>query len=124
MIAPHISQERIGVAIADWKLSAADESILVAVDVGIRPFVRVLLAGGFETHESCQGGDGHAFPEPTVTFYGNKSEGYRAVAWLQSNGIEPMALRRFWHLLDGDLTGPNWEITFRALPPATESEGR
>lgn len=36
-----------------------------SLDDGIREAVRVLAQAGVETFESCQGGDGHAYPEPT-----------------------------------------------------------
>ncbi len=36
------------------------------LDPGISEFVAVLQSKGVETYESCQGGDGHAFFEPTI----------------------------------------------------------
>jgi len=36
-------------------------------------------AVGVEMIEFCEGGPGHAFPEPTVRLAGGKSEGYRAL---------------------------------------------
>ena len=50
------------------------------LDVGIREIVETLIAHGVETFESCQGGEGHAFPEPTVRFEGDTSEGLRALS--------------------------------------------
>ena len=40
-----------------------------------------------ETFESCQGGAGHAYPEPTVRFFGEKAAGYRLR--LPSHALEP-----------------------------------
>jgi hypothetical protein len=37
------------------------------LDPGIAEYVRVLLAQGVETFESCQGGPGHAYTEPVST---------------------------------------------------------
>jgi len=51
-----------------------------ALDPGIEQAVVILIAAGVETFESCEGGPGHSFPEPTVKFSGDRSEGYRAVA--------------------------------------------
>lgn len=65
-----------------------------------------------ETFESCEGGIGHAFPEPTVRFHGDHSEGYRAVAAAMQAGLPVAELRRVWPVLDGELTGPSWELTF------------
>jgi hypothetical protein len=50
------------------------------VDKGIAEEVRILRENGIETFESCEGGNGHSFPEPTVRFHGEKSEGFRALA--------------------------------------------
>lgn len=81
------------------------------LDVGIRDFVECLCAGGVETFESCEGGDGHAYPEPTVRFYGPQSEGYRATGIALASGFRVKELRRVWPLLEGELTGPYWELT-------------
>lgn len=84
------------------------------LDHGIEKAVRLLQAGGIETFESCEGGDGHAFPEPTVRFYGTPEAGWRAVAVCLASGLPVLALRRAWYLLDtNEPTGPHWEITFR-----------
>src|SRR5258708_6005453 len=50
------------------------------LDAGIREIVIVLVANGVETFESCEGGDGHSFPWPTVRFEGSTSEGLRALS--------------------------------------------
>jgi len=74
--------------------------------------VKVLRDAGIETYESCQGGRGHAYPEPTVRFFGDRSEGFRAVAVAWGHGLPAYSLRRFWRILDGELVGPSWELTF------------
>src|ERR1019366_595019 len=84
------------------------------LDRGIRKAVEILQASGIETFESCEGGLGHAYPEPTVRFYGTPEAGWRAVGICMANGLPVMSLRRVWDILDGnEPTGPNWEITFR-----------
>ena len=50
------------------------------LDVGIECEVMVLRDAGVEMFESCEGGPGHAYPEPTVRFHGSPAEGYRATA--------------------------------------------
>jgi hypothetical protein len=82
------------------------------LDQGIAHYVHVLVEHGIETYESCEGGEGHAFPVPTVRFYGDNAEGYRALAVAIQNGLKPSALRRFWSVISNELVGPNWEITF------------
>jgi len=42
--------------------------------------VEVLMRNGVETFESCEGGEGHAFHEPTVRFHGSHAEGFRALS--------------------------------------------
>jgi hypothetical protein len=86
------------------------------IDPGIVRAVRALQAAGVETFESCQGGAGHAFPEPTVRFHGGHAEGFRALSAAAEAGLLVDALRRVWTILDGVPTGPNWELTF-TLPP-------
>ena len=81
------------------------------LDPGIDALVRCLVAAGVETFESCEGGPGHAYPEPTVRFHGDKAEGYRAASVALSGGFSVTALRRVWPVLDGELTGPYWELT-------------
>ncbi len=82
------------------------------LDTGIEPMVLALQSAGVETFESCEGGVGHAYPEPTVRFHGNRSEGFKALAAVQSCGIRVSALRRIWTIDDGEPTGPYWEMTF------------
>lgn len=83
-----------------------------SIDADIRREVRALWEHGVETHESCQGGQGHPFPEPTVRFLGDKSEGARALGIALQNGLRVTSLRRFWNIIDGEPVGPYWEMTF------------
>ena len=83
------------------------------IDPGIVRAVRLLNERGVETFESCQGGDGHCYPEPTVRFYGDRSEGFRAVAIVLQHALPVRSLRRIWQVVDGEPTGPDWEIVFR-----------
>lgn len=82
------------------------------LDPGIKRAVEILNSAGVETFESCDGSPGHAYPEPTVRFYGNRAEGIRALAVAMQAGLEVTGLRRVWPVLDGEPTGPWWELTF------------
>lgn len=84
------------------------------LDPGIVRVVRVLRDAHVETFESCEGGPGHAYPEPTVRFHGGKSEGWRALAVVLQVGLPVLAVRRTWPVDDGEPTGPWWELVLRS----------
>src|SRR5438105_15411231 len=77
--------------------------------------VKVLRDGGIETYESCQGGPGHAFVEPTIRFDGGPGEGHRALALALQFALPVFSVRRFWQILDGEPHGPHWEMTFHPI---------
>jgi hypothetical protein len=83
------------------------------VDAGIRREVTILSQNGVETFESCEGGPGHTFPEPTIRFCGDRAAGFKALAIALTYGLRPMALRRCYAVIDGEPVGPDWEMTFR-----------
>jgi hypothetical protein len=86
---------------------------LATLDPGIAPYVDVLDAAGIETFESCQAGEGHCFPEPTVRFHGVRGEGFRALAVALQHGFPVASVRRYWDVNeDGEPEGPRWEMTF------------
>ena len=101
---------------------------LNALDSGIRPVVAVLSDAGIETFESCEGGAGHAFHEPTVRFYGEQSEGFRALAVAAQHGLPVRELRRYWQINRAcEPEGPHWEMTFAPTDeriPCTEGAQR
>ncbi len=82
------------------------------LDRGIAYAVKVLNDGGVDTFVSCEGGDGHAFLEPTVRFHGGQSAGPLAVARALECGLPVAELRRSWRVINGELDGPFWELTF------------
>lgn len=97
-------------------IQAASEGIFdPPLDEGIRHIVVTLAQNGVETFESCEGGRGHSFPEPTVRFEGDTSEGLRALAVAIAHGLPVFRLRRVWGVIDGSVHGPWWEMTFH--PP-------
>ena len=85
------------------------------LDDGIRDIVVTLVANGVETFESCEGGRGHSFPEPTVRFEGAASEGLRAISVALENGLPVRRLRHVWGFENNLIHCPWWEMTFR--PP-------
>lgn len=55
-----------------------DEDLFLNVDEWIRPAVIILNKHGFKTFESCQGGEGHCYPQPTIRFEGSEFDCIRA----------------------------------------------
>ena len=88
-------------------------SRIEGLDPGIEAAVWVLRDAGVETFESCESGPGHSYSEPTVRFYGDRSEGFRALAQvLGKHDLRVTDLRRAWPIGDGEPTGPYWELVF------------
>ena len=85
------------------------------LDPGIKRYVEVLYEHGIETFESCEGGSGHAYKEPTVRFRGERGDGFKALAVALIHRFPVDDLRRVWPIIDGEPTGPYWELTF--YPP-------
>src|ERR1017187_3449656 len=85
------------------------------IDSGIKHELKILCDNGIETTESCQGGQGHPFPEPTIRFCGGRAAGFKAIQVAITFGLKVSDLRRVWHMQEGELTGPEWEMTFYAL---------
>ena len=83
------------------------------LDAGIATAVETLQTAGVETFESCEGGTGHAYPEPTVRFHGDRQAGFAALAAAMAEGLPVFKLQRVWSIIDGEPTGPDWEMTFR-----------
>jgi hypothetical protein len=99
--------------VAGDALEAFRNGFSLPIDRGIAYAVKQLSDAGIETYESCEGGEGHAFTEPTIRFYGGKAEGYRAVGVALQLGLPVVELRRFWSVIEGEMTGPHWEMIFR-----------
>jgi hypothetical protein len=90
---------------------------LNGLDKGIEKAVLVLQSAGVVTYESCEGGPGHCFPEPTVRFNGDLQDGLRAVSAALDAGLKVWQLRRVWRMNAGELEGPCWDLVFL---PSTE----
>lgn len=85
------------------------------LDLGIARYVKVLRDAGVETFESCEGGEGHAYPEPTVRFHGGQGDGLKALGVALNHRLPVLALRRTWPVYDGGPNGPYWELTFKEM---------
>lgn len=83
------------------------------LDEAIKPIVLLLQQHGVETFESCQGGIGHCFPDPTVRFYGDKYEGLRVAHICLQNALPIQQIRRAFDVYDDELHQPFWEVTFK-----------
>ena len=70
-----------------------------------------------ETYESCQAGEGHTYLEPAVRFYGGPYAGFKALSVAMMYDLPVSDLRRIWGMIDGEPTGPYWEIVFATTVP-------
>lgn len=64
------------------------------IDPLILPAVEVLNIHGFKTFESCQGGEGHCYSEPTVRFFGSEFDLIRAYEICECYGLNVSAAKR------------------------------
>ena len=88
------------------------------IDAGIRQAVKRMQEAGIETFESCEGGAGHSYPEPTVAFHGGPEAGWRALSVCLTYALPVQSIQRVWHILDGNEPhGPYWEVVFRKRMP-------
>ena len=82
------------------------------MDIGIVRAVQILIDADIATYESCQGGEGHAYREPTIRFKGTPACGWRALSLLMMYGLPVKRLSQTWVLSYGVPDGPCWEVTF------------
>ena len=94
------------------ELKATEEELEQCLDKGIARIVMTLRRNGVETFESCEGGEGHTFPVPTVRFHGEYAEGFRALSVAIMMELNVRELRRVYGVQTGEVTGPWWELTF------------
>lgn len=94
------------------ELDQFESGLDMPLDAGIRDYVLALRSGGIETFESCEGGEGHAFPEPTIRLHGGAGEGFRAFGTATQLGLPVFQVRLSYTVIQGVLTGPWWEIVF------------
>lgn len=84
------------------------------LEPGIAAAVIALNEAGIETFTSCEGGPGHAFPEPTVRFYADEQTARQAVYVMEWAGLPVHELRHTCSYHDGEpsQSGPFWELVF------------
>jgi hypothetical protein len=82
------------------------------LDIGIARAVRILRSAGINTYESCEGGEGHAFSEPTIKLSGTPEAGWQAIGRLLTYKMPVRRFSQAWSFDFGALTGPHWEVTF------------
>lgn len=70
------------------------------VDEGIRDAVIILNNHGFKTFESCQGGVGHCFPEPTIRFEGDEFDLIRAYEVCKCYNLNVYEVKRVYRKVD------------------------
>jgi hypothetical protein len=110
----HTIRDAPDVAPAPEAPPTARHKISGEIDPGIRQAVQRLQEAGIETFESCEGGNGHSYPEPTVAFLGGPDAGWRALSACLAYRLPVMSLRRVWDFYEpNEPIGPHWEITFR-----------
>lgn len=55
-------------------------------------------------------GTAHGERQVTVSWEGGRSDGWRIFAEMLDANLPVRALRRCWRVMEGELTGPQWEI--------------
>jgi hypothetical protein len=94
-----------------------DDDPLYGLDPLIKRYVQILVAGGVETFESCQGGAGHVSLDPFVRFHGDMSAGWHALSVVLDHALPVLELMREWPIVAGEPRGPYWRLTFRHADP-------
>jgi hypothetical protein len=102
---PHRAPERLSRAFFD------------SLDPGIAMAVAILNWYEIETCQSCQGGPGHSYPEPTVDFLGDIDAGMRALGIATMYGLPVTELRRKWAVEHGQPVELVWQLVFRPDKP-------
>jgi hypothetical protein len=87
------------------------------LDLGIAWAVKVLRDGGVETYESCEGGQGHAYPYPCVRFYGTDAAGWHALSIAITYRLPIRNLARIWTIERDKPDGPIWELRLSRPSP-------
>jgi hypothetical protein len=93
----------------------SDPNAYDGIDPGIRFAVRVLHAAGIETCQSCQGGQGHCYLEPTIEMVcgGDDATGFAALHALNTYVLPVQDIAILWPVKNGLPYERLWRITFR-----------
>ena len=93
------------------------------LDYGIERAVLILRSHGIQTIESCQGGKGHSYMEPTVTFHGGFAEGMNALGIALQHGMPVSEIRKVWGVSEGEIyEAPEMQIVFFEHVPLDAQE--
>jgi hypothetical protein len=82
------------------------------LDEGIKHYVEVLQKAGVETCQSCQGGPGHTYLEPTIEFGGGSGAGLHALSVAITHNFPVSELRRVWRVESREIVEVMWVLTF------------
>jgi len=98
----------------------AEVCLPLDIDELILPAVKILNEYGFKTFESCQGGQGHSFFEPTVRFEGSEFDLIRAYEICELCGLPVYQARRVFrktpvYKKDNTPIGDVWETPFNEI---------
>lgn len=92
------------------------------LDKGIVDAVIMLNRHGFETWESCEGGEGHCFEFPTIRFWGTEFDLIRAHRVCENYGLKIYQSSRIYRTTEistGDLypcpNGKVWDVPFNEI---------
>lgn len=90
------------------------------IDTGILPALKILRAFGFDTFESCEGGKGHAFPDPTIKFWGDEFDCIRAYELCEQFGLNVFRARRIFfkevlYSQDNTISCPTWVTPYNEI---------
>lgn len=100
-----------------------DPDTIADLDELIRPAVILLNKYGFKTFESCQGGEGHCYGDPTVRFEGTEFDLIRAYELCEIHGMNPKAAKRVYWKQDVYFDTDKWEVIGETWhPPFNELE--
>lgn len=95
------------------------------LDKGIRFAVRALHAHGIETCQSCEGGEGHAYSEPSVDILAGPNDvaGFNALACLVDFGLPVSLVSKVWNIKNGMPYECIWRIIFnKSFPERADEE--
>ena len=65
--------------------------------------------------KAAKGGVGHAYPEPTVRFYGEREAGWKALSVAQAVSLRVPEFTEAWRIVDGEPTGTQQALTTSAF---------
>ena len=95
-----------------WRHKMAPRAWYEALDAGIRFPVRVLHAAGLETCQSCEGGEGHAYYDPTIDMVARADDvdGFAALRALEDYGLHVATVSIVWNIKNGLPYEKLWRI--------------